>query len=87
MGKLFTLTHFLLEPECEDHSLLGQGVQEMEYALDFIFMDSINTSELDASLDESDVVLLHSLSVLYTQLIPFLIVLNHSLFPASNLIS
>ena len=33
-GKVSTLTHFLLEPSCEDCSFLVQTVQDFEHSLE-----------------------------------------------------
>ena len=51
-----SLTHLPLEPECEDCSYLDQAVADFEQGLDFIFTDSIETPELDTSLDEPDAI-------------------------------
>ena len=50
MGKVLTLTHFLLVPGKEDYSSLDQAVEDVDRGLDFILMDPIETSELNASL-------------------------------------
>ena len=76
-GKVSSLTHFLLEPGCEDYSFLDQAVAEFEQGLDFILTDFIETPELDTSLDEPDAV---------TSSVLFLIMLNCSLLPALGLI-
>ena len=46
-----SLTHFPLEPGCED-----QAVADFEHGLDSILTDSLKTPELDTSLDEPDVI-------------------------------
>ena len=51
-----SLTHFLLEPGCEDYSFLEQAVPDFEQGLDSILTDSIETPELDTSLDEPDAI-------------------------------
>ena len=56
MGKVSTLAYFLLEPGCEDYSFLDLAVEDFEHDLDFILTDSVYTSNLDASLDEADVI-------------------------------
>ena len=48
-------------------------------------MDSVDTRELEASCDEPDQLLFQSFKVSCAQLGPFLIDLNCSLLPASNL--
>ena len=55
-GKVSSLTLFALEPWCEDYSCLDQAVADFEQGLDFILTDSIETPELDTSLDEPDAV-------------------------------
>ena len=52
-GKASLLYHFPLEPGCEDYSFLDQAVAEFEQDLDPILTDSIETQELDTSLDEN----------------------------------
>ena len=71
-GKVSSLTHFLLEPGCEDYAFLDQAVADFEQSLDSILTDSLETPELDTSLDEPDVItssvssgFLHSVSTLY----------------------
>ena len=49
-----SLTHFPLEPGCEDYAFLDQAVADFEQGLDSILTDSLETSELDTSLDEPD---------------------------------
>ena len=61
-GKVSSLTHFPLEPGCEDYAFLDQAVADFEQGLDFILTDSLKTPELDASLDEPDVVTSSSVS-------------------------
>ena len=51
-GKVWSLSHFPMEPGCEDYSFLDQAVADFKQGLDSIFTDSIETSELDTSLDE-----------------------------------
>ena len=53
-GKVSSLTHFPLELGCEDYSLLDQAMADFEQGLDSILTDTLETSELDASLDELD---------------------------------
>ena len=53
-GKVSSLTSLPLEPECEDYSFLDQAVTDLKQGLDSILLDSIETPELDTSLDEPD---------------------------------
>ena len=53
-GKVSSLTHFPLEPGCEDYSFLDQAMADFEQGLDSILTDSLEKQELDASLDETD---------------------------------
>ena len=53
-GKVSSLTHFSLEPGCEDYAFLDQAVADFEQGLDSILTDSLETQELDTSLDEPD---------------------------------
>ena len=53
-GKVSTLTHFLLEPGCEDYSFLDQVLQDFEHGLDFILTDSTDMPELNVSSDDTD---------------------------------
>ena len=55
-GKVSSLTHFLLEPGCEDYSFLDHTVANFEQGLDSIITYSLETSELDTSLDEPDAI-------------------------------
>ena len=55
-GKVSSLTHFPLEPGCEDYAFLDQAVADFEQGLDSILTDSLKTLELDTSLDEPDVI-------------------------------
>ena len=65
---MLSLTQFPLEPGCENYSFLDQAIADFEQGLDSILTDSIETLELDTSLDEPDVIpsvssgLLHSVS-------------------------
>ena len=43
-GKVSSLTHFPLEPGCEDYSFLDQAVAGFEQGLDTILTDSLDTS-------------------------------------------
>ena len=70
-GKLSSLTHFPMEPGCEDYAFLDQAVADFKQGLDSILTDSLKTPELDTSLDESDAItslvssgFLHSVSTL-----------------------
>ena len=55
-GKVSSLTHFPLEPGCEDYAFLDQAVADFEQGLDSILTDSLKTPELDTSLEEPDAV-------------------------------
>ena len=55
-GKVSSLTHFPLEPGCEDYAFLDQAVADFEQGLDSILTDSLETLELDTSLDEPGVI-------------------------------
>ena len=85
-GNVSSLTHFLLEPGCEDYAFLDQAVADFEQDLDSILTDSFETPELDTSLDEPDVII-SSVSSFSAQLAPFLIILSHSLLLAFKLIN
>ena len=49
-GKVSSLTHFPLEPGCEDFAFLDQAVADFEQGLDSILTDSLETPDLDTSL-------------------------------------
>ena len=55
MGKVYALTHFSLEPGCEDYCFLDQAVEDFEHGLDSILKDLTDTPELDTSFNEADV--------------------------------
>ena len=55
-GKVSSLTHIPLEPGCEDYAFLDQAVADFEQCLDSILTDSLETLELDTSLDKPDVI-------------------------------
>ena len=55
-GKVSSLTHFPLEPGCEDYAFLDQAVADFEQGLDSILTDSLETPELDTSLEEPDAI-------------------------------
>ena len=55
-GKVSSLTHFPLEPGCEDYAFLDQAIADFEQGLDTILTDSFETPELDTSLDEPDII-------------------------------
>ena len=70
-GKVSSLTHFPLEPGCEDYAFLDQAVADFKQGLDSILTDSLKTPELDTSLEEPDAItssvssgFLHSVSTL-----------------------
>ena len=69
--KVSPLTHFPLEPGCEDYAFLDQAIADFEQGLDSILTDSLETLELDTSLEEPDAIIssvssgfLHSVSTL-----------------------
>ena len=45
---MWTVSHFLLEPWCEDYSCLDQAVEDFKHDFDSILMDSVNTPNLDS---------------------------------------
>ena len=55
-SKVSSLTHFNLEPEGEDYAFLDQTVADFEQGLDSILTDSLETLELDTSLEEPDAI-------------------------------
>ena len=55
-GKVSSLTHFPLEPGCEDYAFLDEAVADFEQGLDSIHTDSLKTLELDTSLEENDAI-------------------------------
>ena len=55
-GKVSSLIHFPLEPGCEDYAFLDQAVTDFEQGLDSILTDSLETPELDTSLEEPDAI-------------------------------
>ena len=55
-GKVSLSTHFPLEPGCEDYVFLDQAVADFKQGLDSILTDSLETWELDTSLDEPDAI-------------------------------
>ena len=79
-----SLTQCPLEPGCEDYSFLDQAVTDFEQGLDSILTDFINIPELDTSFEEPNIIISSVSLGSYTQLVPFLILLNHSLLVASN---
>ena len=56
-GKVSSLTHFPLEPGCEDYSFLDKAVTDFEQGLHSFFTDSLEPPELDTSLDEPDAII------------------------------
>ena len=54
--KVSSLTHFPLEPGCEDYAFLDQAVADFEQGLDSILTDPLETLALDASLEEPDAI-------------------------------
>ena len=61
-GKVSSLTHFPLEPGCEDYAFLDQAIANFEQGLDSILTNSLKTPELDTSLEEPDAVTSSSVS-------------------------
>ena len=55
-GKVSLLTHFPPELGCEDYSFLDQAMADFEQGFDSMLTNSLETPELDASLDESDAI-------------------------------
>ena len=55
-GKVLSLTHFTLEPGCEDYSFLDQAMTDFEQGLDSILTNSLETPDLDTSLNEPDAI-------------------------------
>ena len=87
-GKVSSLTHFPLEPGCEDYAFLDQAVADFEQGLDSILTDSLETLELDTSLEEPDAITSSvSSGFLPAWLVPFLIILSCSLLLAFILIN
>ena len=84
MGKVSSLTHFPLEPGCEDYSFLDFPVADFKQGLDSILIDSIETPELDTSLDDPDAITSSVSSGFSAWLVLFLILLNFSLLLASH---
>ena len=60
-GKVSSVTHFPLEPGCEDYAYLDQAVADFEQGLDSILTDSLETPEFDTSLEEPDAIYIFSL--------------------------
>ena len=85
-GKVSSLTHFPMEPGCEDYAFLDQAVADFEQGLDSILTDSLETLELNTSLDEPDIIT-SSVSSGFLHSVPFLIILSHSLLLALELIN
>ena len=87
-GKVSSLTHFPLEPGCEDYAFLDQAVADFKQGLDSILTDSLKTLELDTSLEEPDDITSSSVSSGFSaQLVSFLIILSCSLLLAFVLIN
>ena len=61
-GKVSSLTHFPLEPGCEDYAFLDQAVADFKQVWDSILTDSLETPELDTSLEEPDAITSSSVS-------------------------
>ena len=81
-GKVSSLTHFPLEPGCEDYAFLDQAVGDFEQGLDSILTDSLDT-RIGHFLGWAWCHYIFSLLLGFsTQLVPFLIILSHSLLLA-----
>ena len=85
IGKVSSLTNFLLVPGCEDYSFLDQAVENFEQSLDSILTGWTHQNWIHHL--RSLILLLNQLQGSYSQLVPFLILLNCSLLPVSNLVS
>ena len=57
MGKVSSRNHSPLEWGCEDYYFLEQAITVFEQSLDSTLTDSIETPDLDTSLDEPDVII------------------------------
>ena len=55
-GKVSSLTHFLLEPGCEDYSFLDQAMADFEQRWDSILTNFLETPELETSVDQPDAI-------------------------------
>ena len=55
-GEVSSLTHFPLELGCEDYSFLDQAVADFEQGFDSVLTNSLETPELDDSLDAPDAI-------------------------------
>ena len=71
-GKMSSLTHFPLKPGCEDYAFLDQAVADFEQGLDSILTDSLETQELDTSLEELDAITSSSVSSGFLHLLSIL---------------
>ena len=77
-GKVSSLTHFPLEPGLGEYAFLNHAIADFKQGLDSILTDSIETPELDTSLDEPHVIT-SSVSSGFLHSVHFLIILSHSL--------
>ena len=85
MGNVSSNTLFLLEAVCEEYLFLDQAVANLDNSMDSILTDSIETSVLDSSFDELDVVTsLVSSGFLHSVLL--LKLLKHSLLLVSDVL-
>ena len=55
-GKVSSLSHFPLEPGCEDYAFLDLAVTGFKQGLYSILTDSLETLDLDTSLEEPDAI-------------------------------
>ena len=85
-GKVSSLTHFPLEPGCEDYAFLDQAVADFKQELDSILTDSLKTLELDTSPEKPDAVTSSSVSSGFLHSVSFLIILSCSLLLAFVLV-
>ena len=56
MGKASALTHFALEPGCDNNSFFDQAVADFEHGLDSICTNSVVMLNQDACINEPDTV-------------------------------
>ena len=68
-GKVSSLTHFPLEPGCKDYAFFDQAVADFEQGLDSILTDSLETLELDISLEQPDAITSSSFSSWFLHLV------------------
>ena len=87
-SKVSSLTHFLLEPGCEDYVFFDQAVADFKQRLDSILTDSLETPDwILPWMSLMPLHLLQSLLGFSAWLVPFLIILSHSLVLPFGLIN